>query len=90
MQRPAGDPAVTGWPAGRDRNSAVNPIQLVGNGLETGSPIPTAPRGEPLGTQGHGGVKRGRAQLLWEQEEGQELPDTAGRGSWQRRVCVPQ
>lgn len=40
------------WPAGRDRNSAVNPIQLVGNGLGAFCPVSLASRGEPVGTGG--------------------------------------
>lgn len=74
------------WPAGKGRNSAVNPIQLVGNGLEAFCSLSMAPRGEPLGTEGMvgsavglcsfcGSRRRARISLMW-------LGAAAGRGGF--------
>lgn len=78
------------WPAGRARNSAVNPIQLVGNGLGAFCPVSLASR-EPLGTEGKvesavwlrsfcGSGRRARSSLMW-------LGAAAGRGGF---VSPPQ
>lgn len=74
------------WPAGRDRNSAVNPIQLVGNGMEAFCPVSRVPRGEVWGSRGKAGSavglcsfcgsrRRARSSLLW-------LGAAAGRGGF--------
>lgn len=61
------------WPAGSDRNSAVNPIQPVGNSLEAFCPVSPAPRGEPLGSRGKAGSAVGLCSSCGSRRAGSSL-----------------